>query len=156
MVLYLNAQSLVKKVDELACTSNIVKPDVILVTESWAHGEISNAHLAIDGYEIQTDLRVDRADTTQGRGGGLLVYTKSGLTVTKLDHCYGFSQYCCFKLKDITFYLVYRSPNATGDSIDLLAELIRSAGNNSVLIGDFNLPDVDWQAGRAQGRQVNQ
>jgi hypothetical protein len=29
---YLNAQSIVKKIDELCCLANLIKPDLILVT----------------------------------------------------------------------------------------------------------------------------
>jgi hypothetical protein len=61
--------------DELAIITNDLKPDIILATETWCHSEISNAYLSLDGYELQPDLRVDREDTAQGRGGGLLVYT---------------------------------------------------------------------------------
>jgi hypothetical protein len=90
----------------------MMNPDIILVTESWCHSEISNAFLAIDGYEIQPDLRMDREDTAGGRGGGLLVYGKSGLTILKLDKEVELQQYCVFKVSDVTFYLIYRSPNA--------------------------------------------
>ena len=41
-ILYLNAQSIVKKVDELECTASLTKPDLILVTESWCNNSISN------------------------------------------------------------------------------------------------------------------
>jgi hypothetical protein len=40
--------------------------------------------------------------------------------------------------------------------MDRLAELIDSAGQNSIMIGDFNLPGVDWETGvaRAAERKV--
>ncbi len=62
------------------------KPDLILMTESWCNGNISDSFLSIDGYELQTDLRMDRIDTAQGRGGGLLVYARTGVVVTKMDY----------------------------------------------------------------------
>ena len=74
-----------KKVDELACVTENLKPDIILITESWCHEEINNAYLSLDGYELQPDLRVDRSDTAQGRGGGLLVYSRYGTTVHKIN-----------------------------------------------------------------------
>jgi len=43
--LYLNAQSIVKKIDELACIADEEKPDFILVTESWCNSSISDAFL---------------------------------------------------------------------------------------------------------------
>ena len=69
IVLYTNAQSLIRKTDELTCLTNELKPDLILVTETWAHQDINSAHLNVDGYEIQTDLRRDRVDTSQGGEG---------------------------------------------------------------------------------------
>jgi hypothetical protein len=81
----------------------MMNPDIILVTESWCHSEISNAFLSIDGYEIQPDLRMDREDTAGGRGGGLLVYGKSGLTILKLYKEVELQQYCVFKVSDVTF-----------------------------------------------------
>ena len=56
-VLYLNAQSLVTKVNELHCTVSDLEPDVVLVTETWCNSEINNAYLCLNGYELQPDLR---------------------------------------------------------------------------------------------------
>ena len=39
--------------------------------------------------------------------------------------------------------------------MEALAELIRSVERNSVLIGDFNLPEIDWEAGTARGSARN-
>ncbi len=44
-ILYTNAQSLVRKVDLLACEAADRQPDLILITESWCHPGISDAHL---------------------------------------------------------------------------------------------------------------
>ncbi len=131
------------KIDILNCYANLNKPDLILLTETWCNDNISDAFLAIDGYELISDLRKDRADTALGRGGGLLVFVRSGLTVFSLDNSVNFHQYCSFKLADVTFYLIYKSPNAPAAAIDGLAELIRGAPKCSIFIGDFNLPEVD-------------
>ena len=143
---------MVKKVDELRCVASMTDPDIILVTESWCNSEISNAFLAIDGYELQQDLRTDREDTAGGRGGGLLVYGKTGLTILKLDKEVEMQQYCVFKVSNVTFYLLYRSPNAPPQTMAALTELVRSVKRDSVLIGDFNLPDINWDTGEASAR----
>ena len=143
---------MVKKVDELRCVASMADPDIILVTESWCNSEISNAFLAIDGYELQQDLRTDREDTAGGRGGGLLVYGKTGLTILKLDKEVEMQQYCVFKVSNVTFYLLYRSPNAPPQTMAALTELVRSVKRDSVLIGDFNLPDINWDTGEASAR----
>jgi len=152
VILYLNAQSVVRKVDELSGVASINKPDKILVTESWCHDEISDAYLGILGYELQPDLRTDREDTNQGRGGGLLVYTKSGVKVLKIDKNNDIQQYCSFIVNDVTVFLVYRSPNAPPTALEHLSELMRQAPKNSVFIGDFNLPDIDWGNGTCSAR----
>ena len=70
-----------KKEGELSCVVDMLKPDIILVTESLCNGDISDAYLSLDGYELIPDLRMDRENTAGGRGGGLLVYAKNGLKV---------------------------------------------------------------------------
>ena len=71
-ILYTNAQSICNKMDELKAHIVDLSPDIIMITESWTHSGITNAFLTIDGYTIVE--RHDRQDTTDGRGGGLLVY----------------------------------------------------------------------------------
>ena len=151
MVLYLNAQSIVSKINELSCVTSDLEPDLILVTESWCNNDISNAYLDIPGYELQPDLRQDRSDTDRGRGGGLLVYAKNGLQILSIDSSADFVQHCKFVIRGVTFYLIYRSPNSPVEEYTKLAELIRGAEKNSILIGDFNLPQINWMDGTARG-----
>jgi len=142
----------VRKIDELACVASTLLPDLILITESWCNREIWDAYLSLDGYEVQPDLRLDRQDTAQGRGGGLLVYVRNGVKVLKIDRNLSFHQYCKFLVGDVTLYLIYRSPNAPVQSITELEQIVRAAEKNSVLIGDFNLPDIDWSMGTSSAR----
>ena len=78
-ILYLNARSLVKKIDELSATVVEINPDIILVTETWCNDRVSTPYLNINGYRIE--LRLDRSDTSNGIGGGIIVYIKSDLTI---------------------------------------------------------------------------
>ena len=90
-ILYTNAQSIVGKIDELSCTSSELKPDLILLTETWCNDSVSDAFLSIPDYELHH--RLDREDTAGGRGGGLLVYSKKGIKVLSLDKVQHFHQY---------------------------------------------------------------
>ena len=111
--------------------------------------------LKIPGYELQTDLRKDREDTRNGIGGGLLVYAKIGVNIVTIDNAVEFNQYCTFKVgekkEELQIYLVYRSPNASEEQTDKLVELVKMAGKSSLLIGDFNLPAINWKDGTAAG-----
>jgi hypothetical protein len=102
----------IRKIDELACIAESEKPDLILVMESWCKNDITDVFLAIDGYNLQTDLRMDRGDTVRGRGGGILVYAREGMQILKTDNLVTTHQCCSFVVSDISIYLIYRSPNA--------------------------------------------
>ena len=132
-----------------------LKPDIIMLCESWCNANTNIAGLGINGYELLTDLRKDRKDTANGIGGGLIVYARDGLVILPCDQVIEFNQYCKFKISDrgdsYYIYLVYRPPAAGRASKDRLCELLRTAEKNSIFVGDFNLPGVDWSTGEANG-----
>jgi hypothetical protein len=55
-------------------------------------------------------------------------------------------------VRDVVIYLLYRSPSGGPESISGVAGVLRRAERNCVLIGDFNVPDVDWENGTASAR----
>jgi len=58
----------------LPCTVEVLKPDVIGLSESWATDEISDGELNIVGYDLY------RKDRNNGqKGGGVLLYVESYL-----------------------------------------------------------------------------
>ena len=154
-VLYTNAQSLASKALELEALSLDLKPDLILLCETWCNSTTNTASLEISGYNLQQDLRKDRTDTANGIGGGLIVYTKHGLDILPCDLNSDFNQYCKFSLANksekVFIYLLYRPLSAGQKSKDDLCDLIQGAEKNSIFIGDFNLPGIDWSSGAATG-----
>ena len=127
-IIYTNAQSIVNKIDELRSVVSTLKPDIILINESWTHSDITNAYLKIDGYELSG--RQDRTDTVDGRGGGLLVYSKLGLTVSEVENKTDFNQVMAVsvatKSKQLTINLVYRSPNSSNENNAKLKEFVKT------------------------------
>jgi hypothetical protein len=98
------------------------------------------------------DLRVDRVDTGGGRGGGIIVYAGQGLQILKIDQDVTLCQMCKFLVNDVELYVLYRPPNAVSDSVSEIADIVRQAKKNSIFVGDFNLAEIDWNAGTAMGR----
>ena len=68
-VIYFNARSLFKKLDELIAVINFYKPDLVMICETWLNINTSNSMLSIDGYYIVNELRRDRQDTRMGASG---------------------------------------------------------------------------------------
>ena len=52
------------------------------------------------------------------------------------------------------FYLIYQPPSSGQENFDLLCELVDNAEKNSIMVGDFNLPNIDWSSGEARGREA--
>ena len=81
--MYTNIQSVFSKINELTVYAVDQSPDIILLTETWCNTTITDAALGINGYQLETELRIDRTDTVNGIGGGLLVYSKLGLKISR-------------------------------------------------------------------------
>lgn len=154
--MYTNAQSIASKIGELGAIANTVKPDLILLTESWCNKDTTDAMLNVPGYELKSELRKDRADTAHSIGGGLLVYAKEGLLVLQCDNDSDFNQYCKFKINcqdvQLTFYLIYRPPSCSQENVSALVDILTRVEQNAFLIGDFNLPEANWASYTAAGR----
>lgn len=143
--------------DHLAILAEEHEPDIILITESWCNDNVSDSMLNLDGYNLEPDLRVDRADTLNGIGGGLLVYTRKGIVIKPDNTSNEFNQYCKFQIlfndsQPLNVYLIYRSPNSTAENTNLLCDIIERADNNSLIIGDFNFPGINWELHTAENK----
>lgn len=153
-LLYTNAQSVIKKMDELRALVDEKKPDVVALTETWTNNDIPNEFLHINGYEILE--REDRVDTSRGRGGGILVYVKKGLCAWKENVDGDFCQCVCVKLKgrsdDLSIFVTYRSPNSTRENDELLCALMNQMRGRFVAVGDFNFPGIKWATGGSDAR----
>ena len=105
--------------------------------------------------------RRDGRDTAGGRGRGLLIYVKEGITAAELQLEGGdqVTECCGVTLpwgrgrgEELKVVLVYRPPVAPGSPADRgnterLCNMLRTLGGRVVVCGDFNLPGVDWERG---------
>ena len=117
------------------------------ITETWTNDSIENSVLIIDGYNLL--IRRDRQDTMYGRGGGIIVYTKKELNCyeipTPLDIIQAISLGIKLDKEDLHMYIVYRSPNSSLENNSKINNFINSVKDNSIIVGDFNYPDINWE-----------
>ena len=77
-----NAYSILSKIDDLRAECSAASPDIVLIAESFCRADITDAYLAVPGYQIV--VRRDGRDTAGGRGRGLLIYVREGVTAAEL------------------------------------------------------------------------
>jgi len=72
--MYVNARSIVHKVNDLHAILAIEDPDIFGITETWLNDTITDAELGFIGYSI---FRCDRPGNQ--RGGGVVLYVRTSL-----------------------------------------------------------------------------
>ena len=80
-IIYSNARSIIGKINELKALAAEDNPSIIAITEAWTNANIDNSFLEIQGYKLVA--RKDRTDTSEGKGGGILVYAKKEMKCLK-------------------------------------------------------------------------
>ena len=160
--MYFNARSVIKKLDELAGAACVLNPDFILINESWGNGSLSDSFFSIPNFELI--LRKDRTDTSNGFGGGLLLYVKQeivgNVSEFTLPEMVEFNQCCGIRVsfsgkKSLLMLLVYRphhvykqtlvDPEQTLHNNQQLCEMIKKISKPCVVFGDFNYSQIDWE-----------
>ena len=148
-----NARSLANKLHELQYLMYHLEYNCILVTESWLSDGVCNG--AIDPHSRYNIFRRDRC---MSRGGGVCVLVRRELTVVQvvLDDRYSKLELIVFDILDVSpairVFVVYLPPGYDNDARNYADTLVAcfngyvSTCRNSVIVGDFNLPRIDWNA----------
>ena len=138
-IIHVNIRSLIQKLDYVNSLILQSDPDILVLSESWLKKSIADSDVALLGYNL---FRVDRV----GRGGGVIVYVKTGLSVSVLDSISlpKKLEFIALKIQlgpsSVVVIGVYRPPAAGIDSVATLANLIaRFTEDELVVVGDFNL-----------------
>ena len=124
--------------------------DIICITETHFNSEIGDAEIAIPNYTI---FREDREGDL--KGGGSCIYVKSNLYTKKLTWFKGTDSLAVVvKLPSTELYIVclYRSTSLKSleenkNLLSQIANIPAESDKNIVLVGDINLPNVDWNRG---------
>jgi Endonuclease-reverse transcriptase len=111
--------------------------------------------LQLPGYKLEG--RKDRKDTRNGIGGGLIFYVKDCYDAEPVtDESNDFNQYSMLSLNTksgkVNLLLIYRPPSSNADNLAKLCELLSNVKSNTIAVGDFNLPGINWATGTADGQ----
>ena len=147
--LYLNARSILNKVDDLHLLISQVRPDIILITESWLSVRYDSSILDLtNNYVI---FRKDRQDGNDPHGGVLLA-VKINLNPISVqsnsNHEVLFVDLKNSELK-VRLCVVYRPPSFDLTETRTLIEYIKRhtlISTNVCIVGDFNMPGIDWES----------
>ncbi len=146
---YTNANDLKNKVGELISIVMIHDIDIICITETMFSEDVFDAEVVLSGFSLF------RSDRISGKGGGSCVYVKNYILSLRM---YDFKIDDCLAVKltfnNYSFILIcmYRSPSliyeSNCDMINHLNDYLAVCTTiDVVLVGDFNLPNVDWGKG---------
>lgn len=123
------------------------KPDICCVTETWLSSDIPDGFVCPKGYTI---VRADRGT----RGGGVALCVKGNINYCVEKTCNQYQNVECVCIDVQSEYRVigfYRPPSFSRSDLDyatasvLLLRKLCSTDKKLILLGDFNLPDIDWK-----------
>ena len=149
---YANARSIVNKLDLLELEMSQRNYDLIVLTETHLDHSILDSEIFPSHYTV---FRKDR--TTNGRhGGGVLIAVRDCIPATlRVTHqCESellFIDLLFSHERRITLGVFYRPPGGDTKPLEDLRICIQELNSTAelILLGDFNLPDIDWSCNRA-------
>jgi ribonuclease P/MRP protein subunit RPP40 len=136
------------KLESFRYAVEIMKPDVIGITEGWTNEGILDEEINIEGYDL---YRQDR--NNKHKGGGVLLYVKSSLQSVGYNPVSEFPEHVWCKLpvksgQEMLIGVCYKTPNPCIYDVDLdksLRQLISDVSHQRLLLmGDFNYGDINW------------
>eukprot|EP00923_Selenidium_pygospionis_P025876 GHVN01045805.1.p1 GENE.GHVN01045805.1~~GHVN01045805.1.p1 ORF type:complete len:337 (+),score=40.87 GHVN01045805.1:1479-2489(+) len=139
-LLYTNARSLRGpcKLQVLEVVTSLSNPDVVAITETWLAKEQSGAPV---GYTENGPQ-----DRNKGGGGGVAIYTRKGLPVKPLHlprrKGYEITGISVFSRH---YHCIYRPSHTNFAMNDALGTPITGLAHTSLVMGDLNLPERDWE-----------
>ena len=150
---YTNADCLRNKIDELKkrIHTSIAKPHIIAITEvkpKHSRFILEEAELQLEGYMLIAP------DLGANSGRGVALYVDITLGASELTMTSNFCESCSIQLslqngRPLEICVLYRSPNSSPENNQALLELLQSIQNRNpphlVVVGDFNLPEIDWK-----------
>lgn len=152
------------KLHHLKTISPTIPHDIILLTETWLNEDISSSELGLNHYNI---YRLDRNRITSNKtkGGGVMVCISKNISSSKLPVKHKNVEQIFVMLKISTRKIIiactYIPPtsdlqiykNHTED-VEILKHKYPKA--KFIIVGDYNLPKIDWSFDIDNGAVVNE
>ena len=152
--MYSNVNAIGTKLDEFKLTVDKLKPDFILLTETWIRPDTSDSLYALTGYEM---FRNDRENQ---RGGGVCIYAKNTIAGHNVQ-LYVNNKYTMPPSTNsiwinasiggtrLLLGCVYKPGGIpVADEESLNAAIANALNEDCVtfVFGDFNHPEINWQS----------
>ncbi|KAF2345922.1 Endonuclease/exonuclease/phosphatase [Trinorchestia longiramus] len=142
---------------QLQAIASTLSHDIIAINETWLefNGRHLPAEVSIKGYVLHN---VDKPSHSN-RGGGSLIYVKEKLQPQiKTKQATEKSKILHLNIKPhpgqtIKIVLVYRNPTCTAiedDEFYDCLDIILSTPHETLIMGDFNLPHINWTTRQSQ------
>lgn len=147
-VTYTNIRSLLPKRDQLCSYLDDSNSDILVLTETWLHSDISDSEL----FNEKRNYSVYRYDRTHRRGGGVLLAVRNGITSFSVETNASVEitwAACVTASAKVLIGACYRPPDSDPSFLKELRESISCAlkqcpADIVYLFGDFNFPLIDW------------
>ena len=147
--LYMNAWSIVNKVNELQVLATNM--DLLAITETWLTPVINSCKILPNmNFTIH---RRDRFEHNNKGGGGVLLAVRNTVPCVRKPDLKTSAEIVVCELhpsckKKILMAVFYRPPSSDylylKEFMKFLDQASRAKCDQLLIVGDFNLPDVDW------------
>ena len=154
------------KILELNSYLSLNKPSIVILNETWLTGSINDSEIIPrDQYKIFREDRSKRTHPSDPNnpkkfktyGGGVFIAVRTDLDITSVKISYKCSAEIVAatltfksgkKMIICTCYRVGTLGDANYKEINSYLQKIRARSNltNLIVVGDFNLPDIDWES----------
>ena len=146
-----NVQSINNKKSELSTIIENENIDIVLLTETWTTSDTSDSEITFPNFQVVS--RTDK-NTVSGIGGGQIILARKNLILVDqtpsnqtADLQVGHIQMPC----GLNIINVYRSPTNNDNAINKIANIIGLNEKDCILLGDINLPEIDWESMESKG-----
>lgn len=144
--IYFNSRSICNKISLLQDILIDKNPSVLALTETWLNSEYTD-HMLLGGLPYSV-IRIDR----QRMGGGVALLIRDhfpySIVKTINKNWSGILIKAQFEGQWIAISIIYRPPNTKVHECDGIIEFLEfssTLGLNTLIIGDFNIPDSHYR-----------